>query len=266
MSRLSAELKRLFFLPTDVALPVPDKAFDLDSVHAAAVTRVLLIAIKRGKNWPVIAKLFHAIQHELKLPVPAVSLFDGVGYGLWFSLEKPEAFARAKMFLQRVVRYYLSDIDPQNLICYPPLLDEGQSMSLEQLTFPPRQLAGTEHWSAFIDPSMGDMFADDPWLEMEPNPDRQADLLGHIASIKHEEFSEACSALERLTSSPSDHLSNSLIESVNQKKLPNALCGVGGGFSDPRDFLLAVMNDVSTEPALRVEAAKSLLLADKAAS
>lgn len=60
---------------------------------------------------------------------------------------------------------------------------------------PPARVAGDDRWSAFIDPGMGSLFIDEPWLEMAPTPDKQAELLAGFSEIKVEEFERALSRL-----------------------------------------------------------------------
>ena len=90
------------------------------------------------------------------------------------------------------------------------------------------------------------MFTDEPWLDMPPNPDGQAQLLAPLKSIPPAAFELA---LQRLR--PAAVPSASVQASSDAKRAAASL--------DPKRFLLDVMNNDSLELALRIEAAKALL-------
>ncbi len=81
------------------------------------------------------------------------------------------------------------------------------------------------------------MFGDEPWVDLPPVPDGQADLLSRLTSINAADFRAAA---ERLGAAP-------------QPPAPQP------AEADPRGFLTRVMNDESVPLALRIEAAKALL-------
>jgi hypothetical protein len=112
-------------------------------------------------------------------------------------------------------------------------------------------------WSAFIDPSMGSMFVEGPWLEMAPNLDRQADMLAALKSIAAADFSRALQMLQTPLE-PDDLLP---VEPLNpaDEGASTAQLNVGNDYRDPTSFLLAVMNDASASTSQRIKAAKALL-------
>ena len=120
-------------------------------------------------------------------------------------------------------------------------------------------------WSAFIDPTMGSMFIDEPGLEMAPNLDRQADMLGGLKSIKTVDF-ERVLAFFAATSERDAELAEQAVLSREVAVAPmsdtvgaRTLLSLGGGYQNPRCFLLAVMNDASVSAQNRIDAAKALL-------
>jgi hypothetical protein len=204
-------------------------------------TRAMLIRFTQAGDWEALANLYQAVQEELALPAPALSVSGDQGYGLWFSLAQPVALDAASDFLAALRARYLAELPPARTELLP---DIAKAPAV------PAQQAGSNRWSAYIDPTLGAMFSEEPWLEMAPNPDKQADLLVVLESIKAADFQQALAQLQATPVVPgnTDHASP-----------PGTLLQAGSQFSDPQSFLLAVMNDASASPELRVEAAKALL-------
>lgn len=224
MDKLSAELQRLHFLPEQYPESRP---------------QALGIAFRRAADWESAALLWRAVQETLDLPAPAVSI-DGQGYRLWFSLAEPVDAGQARRFLNGLQRRYLADLPASHLafgIADAP---------------PPGPLAGAERWAAFIDPGLGNLFITEPWLEMAPNRNQQAELLATLASLQTSDFVRALALLEP-AEQPAARDDSSAADSA--ASLPS----INGPFADPRRFLLAVMNDPSVSSQQRIDAAKALL-------
>lgn len=228
MDKLSGELQRLHFLPEQ---------------HGEARQSALVIAFRRATDWESAALLWHAVQDELDLPAPAVSV-DGQGYRLWFSLAEPVNDQQASRFLDGLQRRYLADLPA-------PRLEFGIPGDL-----PPCPLAEPERWAAFIDPGMGSMFTAEPWLEMAPNRNQQADLLAGFSSIKSAELERALAQLEPVGNTAPAESGMALAGITTPVSDTLALAGP---YADPKSFLLAVMNSPNASPQQRIEAAKALL-------
>lgn len=219
--KLSAELQRLHFLPAQ---------------PPAAGHPALGLAFARSDDWPAVAALCQAIQDELDLPAPAISI-DGQGYRLWFALAEAADAGQATGFLDGLRRRYLADLPVSHL---------GFGLPAEP---PPCQLSGEERWTAFIDPGMGGMFVAEPWLDMPANRDQQADLLAGFRPIGRGDFVRALATLQP-PASPT-------VEPGAEEA--SGTLSVRGEFTDPQKFLLAVMNDPLAGARDRIEAAKALL-------
>jgi hypothetical protein len=88
------------------------------------------------------------------------------------------------------------------------------------------------------------VFAETPWLDIRPGSEGQAELLSRLSSIRAAEYRAALPV-----------------------KAPTPEVAAGAeGFTDPRRFLLYVMNDGKVEMGLRIEAAKALLQSTSAKS
>lgn len=234
MKRLKSELGRLF--------RASDNAADsIGLVNHDGLVTTLVVTIARSRDWPVVAGLLDGLRENLDLPLPAVSVSGAAGFQLWLPLAEPVARETAAGFLLALRRQFLADIDDKDLGLLP--LADGP----DRLPGIPAWSAESDRWSAFIDPSMGGMFAEGGGLDFEPNPDRQADLLAAIRPIELDDFKRALAVMtvsERQETGP---------------VAPATPTILGGGYSEPRDFLLAVMNEPSVPLPMRIDAAKALL-------
>ncbi|HET7776072.1 MAG TPA: hypothetical protein VFK74_06870 [Azospira sp.] len=236
--------------------PAGEAAIALHLTTPEGSARALVIEFARSAHWPQAAALYQALTEELELPAPAVAVGGPAGYQLWLSLDKPQPLAAVQAFLQALVRKYLADVPAAARRCYPD--DSGEGNDCPQL--PPARLAN-EGWSAFIDPTMGAMFADETWLPMAPNADKQADMLAALHSIKTTDFQRALARLqaESAAAMAAEPPAKPFSGQPAATAAPLAGLSPGGQFSDPRDFLLAVMNDAGASTDQRIEAAKALL-------
>lgn len=248
MNKLLSELHRLYYFADQ---PKPTRASLAADLTLAPVSRdgrvrTLVVGFKRASAWPQVASLYQAVQQDLALPAPAISVSGEEGYGLWFSLAEPVAVAVAQAFLVALRRQYLADIVAIDLDCQPSATAAAQPT----ISLPPALCAASGRWSAFIDPSMGSMFLEEAGLEMAPNADKQADMLAGLVSIKAAAFAAAGRRLGQ--GAPAD------IPSPAPGAATSGL-NLNGHFSDPQAFLLAVMNDPSASTGERIQAAAALL-------
>ncbi|HJW02476.1 MAG TPA: hypothetical protein VJ548_04275 [Azospira sp.] len=269
--RLIEQLQRLYCLPeqtgyvlspgavadgtrhrlsaTDLeAGPAGEASVALDLTSPDGRVRALVIEFARSAHWPQAAALCQGLSDDLELPTPAVAVGGPAGYQLWLSLAEPLPLAMARDFLQALRQKYLADVPAATLRLYP-----GEGNACPRL--PPAAL-DNGGWTAFIDPTMGAMFADETWLPMAPNADKQADMLATLGSIKTGDFQRALAQLQAAVPA-ADH--PPIAAPAASASAAKAGLQLGGDFSDPKDFLLALMNDAAAPAAARVEAAKALL-------
>lgn len=248
MDRLIAELQRLYFPKDQLASKAVAQTLAggepvaLDPVGPDGRTRVMVLGFGRAADWAAAVDLFRVVQEELELPAPAISVSGQNGYEVWFSLAEAVPAEDARRFLEAIRLRYLSELPASRLQQRP---GDGP------VDLVPALHRASGKWSAFIDPSMGSMFADEPGLEMAPSLDRQADLLSGFENIKAVDFKRVMGLL----ASPAAPAGGDAEGAGGQ---PSTLT-VSGNFADPRSFLLAVMNDPSASPEWRIEAAKALL-------
>lgn len=165
MQKLNAELSRLYLAP------------------ANGGTRCISLAFRRlagdaeEGHWERLCMVANALQAELGLPAPAVSISGAGAFGLWLSLEKPVTAAQAQEFATLVCAEADADVTASTL---PPFLNQASGK-----------------WAAFIHPGMGASFAGDEGLDMQPPEAGQVALLEGLESIAPAQFAQALDQLRQ---------------------------------------------------------------------
>jgi len=275
-------------LAGDLALPLAPGDTD-DSV------RVLVVDFRRAADWPQVLQLHRCLQEELGLPAPAIAVTGGAGFQLWLSLAEAQPRAQAERFLAGLSRRYLAELAVGSLACHPACGEASKAAgrtagrATEQVLGAPgvEREAGavvvagvapgepalvpgldrvSGRWSVFIDPGLGSMFIDEAGLATPPNLDAQADLLGPVQHITPADFAAALKLLDSPASDAGDGEAAAGVVGADavgaargERDDARARLAIGGGFTDPTRFLLAVMNDPSASAKQRIRAAKALL-------
>ena len=203
-----------------------------------------MLELARPADWQALSRLWQGMQAELGLPAPAIAINGQDGYQLWFSFAEALPSAQAAAFVDALRARYLPEI-AAGRISITPSLDAAA---------PPAQ-SGADQWSAFVAPDLAPVFAEEPWLNMPPNPEGQADLLTRLKPIKPDVLHEAW---ERLGGAPRVTPISSKTE-ARPDPVSAEVKAEAEVDADPRRFLLRVMNDESVPMALRIEAAKALM-------
>jgi len=194
MQDLISQLCRLY-LPGGQAVPdglaqhiagTATRSFDM--VKDGCVRAVVIPFDKQpggsGEDqWSRLCEVAAALQGELGLPAPAVSISGDAGYRLWLSLEAPLPVARAQQFLELVCGAY----------CPGVILPQGGVQAPVEL--PPCLNQSSGKWAAFIHPGMGASFADELGLEMAPPATAQAAFLQGLQSISEAQLQHALEVL-----------------------------------------------------------------------
>lgn len=264
MSRLSTQWQRLLApqRPDDPDAAAPAEGWP-GLVDAEGRVRALVLELARPANWALLAPVWQGVQVDLGLPAPAIAVNGRDGYQLWFSLAQPLPVLQGNAFLAALRSRYLSDVAASRVTGYPRPLPNGQPATHAGPV--PALQADGERWSAFVAPDLAPMFNDEPWLDIPPNPDGQAELLARLASMAPAAFDHAMAQLASAGDSPSR--SPALASAVAPAGArPDAEAGMllppaaaTPRPRDPKGFLLDVMRDEQVALALRIEAAKALL-------
>jgi len=220
MGRLQAEVQRLY--------PTPEPGRD-DPL------RTIVLELARPASWVELAKAWQGVQADLGLPAPAIAVSGSEGYQLWFSLPHPVPAAQAKAFVEGLRKRYVPDVDPRRVSIQP------------SPAVPPIE-AAPGHWSSFVTPDLAALFADEPWLDLPPSAEAQADLLSRIESTSADDWQRAMALLQ--PARPAAPATADHPERTASTLVPTL---------DPRQFLLDAMNDPALDMRLRIEAAKALL-------
>lgn len=175
MQNLIDELKRLF-----------EAAPDGQAGHVAfAFPR--LVHDGEAKHWTRLCAVAHAVQADLGLPAPAVSISGAGAYGLWLPLAHAVPMALAQEFMERLCAAYCPEL---------PLAADAAS---RPAALPPYLEQASGKWAAFINPGMGAAFAGDEGLEMQPPAAGQLALLEGVERITPAQFAYALDQLRRAT-------------------------------------------------------------------
>lgn len=218
----------------------------------------MVLELARPASWDDLAKVWRGVQADLELPAPSIAVSGIDGYQLWFSLSQPIPVAQAMAFLKSLRGRYLGDIAPGR-IAMKPSVDPAPGQARHGVLPPVERAAG--RWSAFVAPDLAALFADEPWLDLPPGPDAQADLLSQYDSIEPADFKRALEQLRPVDMPGSSEAPPPVgVSGSNAGHVHAPLAAAADGASaDPRRFLLGIMNDATIEMHLRIEAAKALL-------
>jgi hypothetical protein len=259
MNRLQSQVHRLYLPQAPGSHGTGPDTGPSSLIDPAGHVRAMVLALARHADWAAVSAVWQGIQADLDLPAPAIAVNGKDAYQLWFSLSEPVPAAQAMAFLDALRLRYLGHIAPQR-VGMLPTLDAASPRHAVHAALVPAAQEGGGRWSAFVAPDLAPMFADEPWLDIPPNPDGQASLLARLASIPMADFQRALDRLVPATAAAHPQ----------PVPVPAALDGSGlaptgapvtlaGTWQDPTRFLLDVMNNDAVALGLRIDAAKALL-------
>ena len=151
--------------------------------------RAIIIAFDKSPrqdddaHWRLLCSVANAMQAELDLPAPAVSISVSNGFRLWLSFAEAIPTALAQQFLKQLQDAYFQDTDTV------------ADLSGAAVEFPPYQHPATGLWAAFINPGLGASFAEESGLEMSPPLAGQLALLDGLQSISAAQLTHAMAVL-----------------------------------------------------------------------
>lgn len=228
-------------------------------LDAQGRTRALVMALARPAEWAPLAAVWHAVQTEAGLPAPGIAVSGTDSFQLWFSLADAVPVAEAHAFLDALRRRCLGDIDATRVTLMPSLDTAPTPQATAHHASPiPAQQGDAEQWSAYVAPDLAPMFNGAPWLDLPPNPEGQAELLSRLRSITPDEWRAAQAWLKPTGAATLSRQPNDPHGPTEPAAQPGT--GTASPVLDPHTFLSQVMNDASVPLALRIEAAKALLL------
>lgn len=197
MEKLIAELARLYLAPEAVTREVlashilGKTTLAIKLTTADGLVRALAIPFRKifgdgeAGHWDRLCVVANALQAELGLPAPAVSIDGASAYRLWLSLETPVPAGEAQDFLELLRKTYF------------PGVELAPDAATAPVYLPPCLNPRSGKWAAFIHPGMGASFAEESGLEMAPPLAGQAGFLESVESIAEEQFRNAWRELEQ---------------------------------------------------------------------
>jgi hypothetical protein len=229
MSPLQSELNRLYSA----------------SEPADGRVRVMVLELARPTEWNTLRAVWRGVQTDLALPEPAIAVSGIDGHQLWFSLAEPVCAADARAFLEALRVRYLGAVEPRRI---------GMLLGFEAQMVPALQ-AENGRWSAFVSADLAAIFTDEPWLDLEPNPDAQARLLSRLECVKPGAFQAILNQIKPATKAASTAPAEAppTLPAAPEPVAAHANC------LEAKRFLTDVMNDPAVDLHLRIEAAKALL-------
>lgn len=241
MDRLTTERRRLY-LPLDID---PEHLIDeVGLVTPSGLTRAISIELAHPISVDTVGRFWQQLQDDWGLPAPAIAISGSDAYQLWISLDTPIPVNQAHQWTLRLVEHALSDAPHQSVRLWPNA--QGAHTRL------PPGLHAPNQWSAFVSPGLANLFSDERWLETPPSIDAQADLLLRLKPLSGPDLQRVDQAL-----------SAAAAQATPAAQAPSVSTSIGSSPSvpttDPRSFLLQVMNDPQVDMRWRIEAAKALL-------
>ena len=243
MNRLQTELHRLYISPAEESKGQDPLCADSNLIDADGRVRAMVLEVAQPAGWDGVAALWQGMQDELDMPAAAIAVSGVDSYQVWLSLAEPVLVAQAIDFLESLRLRYLSNIAQRHIRLKPCVAPSAPAQALHARMVPSLQ-TGSGRWSSFIAPGLAGMFAQEPWLDLQPGLDAQANLLSSLVCLKPADFRRV---QDQLRSSGVAHTQLPLQAATKHIE------------SDPKQFLISVMNDASIELRLRIEAAKALL-------
>jgi len=245
MTRLDHELQRLY-----LSRSTPAAGHEPTLIDAHGATRALVLEVARPAEWEALDRVWRGVQTELALPAPAIAVNGVDGYQLWLSLAEAVPQPRAQAFLEKLRLRWLPGLEHARVRLLPAMPSGGPAVHARPV---PSETGPDGRWSAFVMPDLAALFADTPWLDFPPGADGQADLLRRLASIEPADFEAAETHLGLHDEGASDAAREATPAAPSQRR------EAAPAHTDPRRFLLQVMNNDTAPLALRIEAAKALL-------
>ncbi|VTU45828.1 hypothetical protein SRS16P2_00346 (plasmid) [Variovorax sp. SRS16] len=245
MSQLQFELDRLYGLgakAADGATP------SVGHEGRQRGIRALVLELALPASWRQLSSVWKGAQSDLGLPAPAIAVSGVDGLQLWFSLAAPISPNAGELFLQGLRARYLSDLGST--------LVRWMTETAKFPVAPPVEIS-PDRWSAFVAPDLASVFADTPWLDFPLNAEGQATLLRALEPIQQVAFEAALSQLGAIEVSESREPVALKVPARAEVRTCEQVD------ADPVRFLRGVMNDETAPLALRIEAAKALLLGAK---
>jgi hypothetical protein len=253
MTTLPLAQHRLFLVPAQAAADSHADATADTLVTPDGHVRAMVLTLTDPDG---LQRVWQGVQADLGLPAPGIAVNGHNGLQLWFSVDRPVAWAQAAAFLARLRQRYLPDGPPTGDGDFPPA--SGQPTSADQPALPPIETRA-DQWSAFVAPDLVRIFADEPWLSRPPGAQAQADLLARLDSMTVQMFVQALSKLRPTAPNPTNQALPPAIQPANPRPelprnvSPSPLAEAAG------QFLLTVMSDPAVDMALRIDAARALI-------
>jgi len=227
-------------------------------INESGLVRALVVEVIVPLGWKALSKAWYGVQTDFGLPAPAIAVSGTDAIQLWFSMANDIDSTTAERFFTALKLRYLSATPSSQLRLFP-VRNVFSVLGHKHADMVPADRDSTGHWSAFISADLAAIFDVEPWLDIPPNLDQQADILSKLQSINPDQLSAVLGALDikterevEETAGPSAGM-GSASDEMNDRESPEIAS------MSPQEFLLQVMRDMRLPLQHRIEAAKALL-------
>lgn len=244
--RLALELKRLYGCSSS----------DPESVNSS-LSRALVLELARPGDWSLLAPVWKTFANDWKVPPPAIAVNGVDGIQLWFSVSTPLRGGMGSQFLEALVAYFLSDVSADRIVCMPMRAAETTNAGPTFHAIP-ENVSGTDRWSAFITRDLAAVFGEEPWVDVPPQRDQQAEILSRLGFMSPDQFDYVLAKLNPKTGMKNED--RSLVQSRRQpvEAVPAVIHDTDMQLT-PAEFLRAAMNNPQLPMSERIAAASALL-------
>ncbi len=167
-------------------------------INELGLLRALVVEVTVPMGWKALSDVWYGVQSDFGLPAPAIAVSGNDAIQLWFSLANDIDGTTAERFFTALKLRYLPAISSSQLRLFP-VRDASSVLGHKHADLVPSDRDNTGHWSAFISADLAAIFDVEPWLDIPPNMDQQADILSKLQSINPDQLSTVLGALDSKT-------------------------------------------------------------------
>lgn len=245
--RLAAELERLYGFQHQTEVGELERS---DS-------RVLILELRKPSEWQSLAVIWNAFSLEWGMPAPGIAVNGSNGVQLWFSLSQPASLETCECFLAALCKQFLTGLPAGRVAWFPrsqSLSGPMNGLSMEV----PVNVSGTDQWSAFVTRDLAAVFGDEPWVDVPPVRDQQAEMLSRLSSMSTAQMEAVLGILGARSPSAQANLDSGTVAPLSPRSVNKASTS-RSSWQGPAEFLWGTMNNSALPMGERIEAAKALL-------
>jgi hypothetical protein len=225
-----------------------------NSSHSA-----LILESTKPAQWSYLAPFWSEINEGLGKNAVALAVNGADGLQLWIAIEADVSPSLAEEFALAFLQQQKSQVHDACLNVWLQGRNLRGSRPLPSLPIVERDVG---RWSAFVTRDLVSLFDDEPWLDIAPQSEQQADILSKITRLSAGDLRKYLGArrASQVNMAADQQVSHSLPAGCSSAPThPTRTEAFQESHRDPAEFLLHVMNSPEVEMRDRIEAAQALL-------